>query len=78
MRKYRVECIKTILTCEGDAVFAGTPGTVIEWLNTMEDVVIVEWDYYLFTGVRDASDPPNTAAHLQWGTHVSNLRWTDK
>jgi hypothetical protein len=81
--KLRVFCLESIVTEEGDLIIAGTPGTVLHWIGDDAKMVMVSWDYYLFTDTTDdidyGGDPKkkqaNTHVGLIWEVPVEKLRW---
>ena len=85
-RKYRVFCLESIVTDEGDLIVAGTPGTVLHWVGTEPDkdlTVMVAWDFYLYLDETDSIDyggdpkkkQANTHAGLIWSCSANKLRW---
>jgi hypothetical protein len=81
--KYRVFCLESIVTGEGDLIIAGTPGTVLHWIDDDFKKVMVAWDHYMFFDNTDdidyGGDPKkkqaNTHIGLIWEVPVEKLRW---
>jgi len=81
--KYRVFCLESIVTGEGDLVVAGTPGTVLHWIDDDFKKVMVAWDHYMFVDSTEdidyGGDPKtkqsNTHVGLIWEVPVAKLRW---
>lgn len=85
--RLRVECIRAIVTEEGDLIVAGTPGTVIQWSTDFAEglkphtKVEVRWDRYLFAPTGDidrGSGNADVNDGLFADAEVDNLRWSDR
>jgi len=81
--KYRVFCLENIITNEGDLVVAGTPGTLLHWVDDHATTAMVSWDFYMFCDTTEdidyGGDPKkkqaNTHVGLIWEVPITKLRW---